>query len=106
LFWSRLTVISMFSFDGIKVVSYFPGRVRLRIEKLKHNPAFAEQIQNSLAGLDGIKKLEVKQETGSVLVAYDKKRIKQPENSQALIATLNELFPELNSDKLKKLLGI
>ena len=96
----------MFKIDGIKVVSFFPGRVRLRIEKIEQEPGFGDKVQSSLEGIPGIKKLEVKESTSSVLVVYDKKKLKQPEASEQLMQQLHKLFPDLDVGRVKDLLGV
>ncbi|MGD8785295.1 MAG: hypothetical protein PVG75_12705 [Thioalkalispiraceae bacterium] len=96
----------MFDFNGIKVVSFFPGRVRLRIEKLETDSGFADKIKSGLSDIPGIKKLEVKESNNSILVVYDKKKLKQPDASKRLIEELSTLFPDADIDKVKGLLGI
>jgi hypothetical protein len=95
----------MLDFNGIKVVSYFPGRIRLRVDKLKHDPGFAAAVQEKLQDVPGIKKLEVKESTGSILVVYDKKTLVQPAASKQLLARLHKLFPEADTDRIKALLA-
>jgi copper chaperone CopZ len=96
----------MFSIDGIKVVSFFPGRVRLRVDKIHADKSFAKLVDTKLKPIPGIKKLEVSQEAGTVFIAYDKKTLKQPETSKQLMASLAELFPELDVTRIKKFLGV
>ena len=96
----------MLSFNGIKVVSYLPGRVRLRIDKIKDEAGFAERLQGGLKDIPGIKKLELKPSTSSVLVVYDKKRLKQPDAAGQLVEQMHKLFPDLGVQRLSDLLGL
>jgi hypothetical protein len=92
---------SMFSFHGIKVVSFFPGRVKLRVEKLKDNHHFAEKVENDLRGLACIKLVEADADSGNVLIKYDKKSFKDEKNVDDLVSVLNALFPGLDGGRLK-----
>ena len=56
---------------GIRVAHAMPGRVRLKVDKVKGNPAFAQKAQDKLGQMPGIKKVEAHPLTGSVLVYYD-----------------------------------
>jgi len=57
--------------EGLKVVHGLPGRVRLRAAKIKGNPALARQAQEKLAKVPGIRQVEAKPGTGSLLIHYD-----------------------------------
>jgi Heavy metal associated domain 2 len=56
---------------GVHVVHAMPGRIRLRVDKVKGNPAFAQKAQNKLGRVPGITQVEAKPLTGSVLIYYD-----------------------------------
>lgn len=57
--------------DGVCLVHALPGRVRLRLDRLKQNPSFADEIQRSLPDLPGIDQVEANPDTGSLLIHYD-----------------------------------
>ena len=57
--------------EGLKVVHALPGRVRLKVAKVRGNPALARQAQEKLAQVPGIKQVEAKANTGSLLIHYD-----------------------------------
>jgi hypothetical protein len=86
---------------GIKVVHTMPGRVRVKISRLKNNPAFAREIQERLSGIPGIQTVEVSLLTGSVLVLYDAEEMDPFDSLISLGGTLTSLFPELNLDDLQ-----
>ncbi|MDR2500812.1 MAG: heavy-metal-associated domain-containing protein [Treponema sp.] len=52
------------------IVSFSPGRVRLRFKELK-NKAVAEQAYTRIMANPGITAVEVNPRTGSILIEYD-----------------------------------
>ena len=89
---------------GVQVVHAMPGRVRLRISKVRDNPAFAQKAQDKLGRVPGIKRVEVKPLTGSVLIFYDAAALLAAGATAALTDGFSELFPELGAEALN--LGI
>ncbi len=79
--------------EGLKVVHALPGRVRLKVAKVKGNPALARQAQEKLAKVPGIRQVEAKPGTGSLLIHYDVDRLFSPPSLEILSETLGELFP-------------
>lgn len=91
----------MYSFPGIKILHFFPGRVRLKVDKVKHDAPFAEKIKTELSNTPCITEVEINILTGSVLIKYDKHAMKDTKNSDLLLATLKILFPDLDTEKLR-----
>ncbi len=89
---------------GVQVVHAMPGRVRLRVSKVRDNPAFAQKAQDRLARVPGVKQVEVKPLTGSVLIFYDAAALLAAGATAALTDGFSELFPELGAEALN--LGI
>ncbi len=83
--------------QGVKVVHAMPGRVRLKVDKVKGNPAFAEKAQARLGQLPGIKQVEAKPLTGSVLIYYDAAALLAEGALAALTDGFSELFPEMGA---------
>ena len=81
--------------EGLKVVHGLPGRVRLRAAKIKGNPALARQAQEKLAKVPGIRQVEAKPGTGSLLIHYDLDHLFSTASLEILSVTLGELFPEI-----------
>lgn len=52
-------------------VHQVPGRLRVKIPFLKHQPAKCATVIDALSGHAGIQKIKVNQLTGSVVVRYD-----------------------------------
>ncbi len=84
----------------INVVHTMPGRLRLRVEKVKGNPAFARKVQNTLGRVPGVKQVEAKPLTGSVLIHYELDKIFTEEAAMALTDGLSKLFPEIDAGVL------
>jgi hypothetical protein len=62
-----------------------PGRLRIQIPALKRNPLRAEEVQDLLEDLSGIKSTSVNTVTGSVIVHYDPEIV----NSGAILTILS-----------------
>ena len=54
------------------VVSFIPGRIRLRLKELKKSP-LAEYAKKRVKEIPGITAVEINPLTGSVLIEYDEK---------------------------------
>jgi hypothetical protein len=87
--------------EGVKVLSFFPGRVRLRVDALKGNRVLAEAVEMRLKSIPGIARVETNATSASLLVRYDRRRIAQRDAAQALGAALRELFPQLDFSRLE-----
>ena len=83
--------------EGLKVVHALPGRVRLKVSKVKGNPALAREAQEKLAKVPGIQQVEAKPATGSLLILYDLADLFSVESLETLSETLAELFPEIGA---------
>jgi hypothetical protein len=77
-----------------------PGRVRLKVDKVKGNPAFAQKAQDKLGQLPGIKRVEAQPLTGSVLVYYDAAALLAEGTLATLTDGFSELFPEIEAGAL------
>ncbi len=67
--------------DGATVVHHIPGRLRVKLPRSRRDPALIKELRDFVAGLGGVRRVEVNPLTGSILVHY------QPE-SQEQIQTL------------------
>ena len=56
---------------GIDVVHAIPGRARVRIQALRGNPVVARRLQERLALLPGMRRVEANPVTGTLLLLYD-----------------------------------
>jgi len=57
--------------DGdVRIVHAIPGRIRVRVSRLKDNPGYADTVSGRLRALPGVVRVESNVRTGSVLVTY------------------------------------
>jgi Heavy metal associated domain 2 len=82
---------------GVKVVHALPGRVRLRVSKVRGNPALARRAEKKLAQVPGIKQVEAKADTGSLLIHYNMEDLCAEASLEILQSSLGELFPEIDA---------
>ncbi len=54
-----------------RAVHHVRGRIRLKIPSLKGNARLLDEIKQTIAGLHGVKEVEINAATGSVVVRYD-----------------------------------
>jgi heavy-metal-associated domain-containing protein len=57
--------------SGIQIVHSLPGRVRVKLPRLKGNASLAGEVERTLAALEGVCHVETSTTTGSVLVLYE-----------------------------------
>jgi len=81
--------------EGIKVVHALPGRVRLKVARVKGNPPLAREARERLAKVPGIRQVETRPDTGSLLIHYDTEELFSLTSLEILSATLAEIFPEI-----------
>ena len=96
----RGTDSTMLKIEGVKI-SWFPGRVKLRVEDLVGDVDLADRVEADIAGIAGIKSIEVKPENGVVVIRYDRKTVTQPESVEALYAALTRHFPHIDFTKIR-----
>ena len=87
--------------DDVKILSYVPGRVRLRVKPIKGNRQLAEKAQQEISAVPGIKEVAINELTGSVLLRYEKNMLGNQEWVDAMFATLSRLFPSLDIHKIR-----
>lgn len=86
---------------GIKVVHAVPGRIRVKVSKVKENPTLAGEIERQLSTIQGIRRVEANPVTGSVLVLYDPGAMTSLNPLLALSETFPLLFPEFDVRELE-----
>jgi hypothetical protein len=86
---------------GIKVVHAIPGRVRVKMARLKENPALVREVQERLSAVQGIQRVEANPITGSVLILYDPAAFESLPSLLSLAACLSPLFPDLDFGELE-----
>jgi hypothetical protein len=56
---------------ALQIVHFLPGRVRVKLPRLKGNASLAGEVKRTLTALQGIHHVETSTTTGSVLVLYE-----------------------------------
>ena len=90
------------SAEEIQVVHAIPGRIRLKVARVRTNPALAQEIQVRLAAVRGISRVEVNPITASVLVIYEAREGIAPDSLAALTESLSTIFPSFDFKTLQK----
>jgi hypothetical protein len=57
--------------SAMQIVHYLPGRVRVKLPRLKGSASLAAEVERTLAALEGVCHVETSTTTGSVLVLYE-----------------------------------
>lgn len=86
--------------DGVKVVHFLPGRVRLKVAAIKGDPGRAERMRAAFAQVPGVLGIDYNTLTGSVLIRYDAGRLRQPDAAAQLRAALQAHLPGLDADEI------
>jgi Heavy metal associated domain 2 len=86
---------------GIKIVHAIPGRVRVKISRLKENPALVREIQERLSAVRGIQRVEVNPITGSILVLYDRLELESLDSLLSLAESFSPFFPDFEFSELE-----
>jgi hypothetical protein len=90
--------------QDLRLVHRAPGRVRFKTARLKANPEFAREIEETLSPIAGIQAVEANPLTGSVLVVYDLERLTALDSLLALQQNFPRLFPNVDLAQLQAIL--
>jgi hypothetical protein len=85
---------------GIRIRHRLYGRIRLRIRKMKYNPALAERIKRGLNDVKGICEVEASAATGSLLVIFDPREMAAPQSRRDFSTLIQGFFPGLDTETL------
>jgi hypothetical protein len=80
---------------AIKIMHAIPGRIRIKVAQPRENPTLAAQIQEHLASVSGVQKVEANTRTSSLILLYDAAALSSPEGFRVFTEPLAALFPEL-----------
>ena len=64
--------------DRLRIVSHYPGRLRVRAETFRVLPEVGEQVVQRIAGEPGVSEATTSAVTGSLLVTYDPRQLQLP----------------------------
>jgi hypothetical protein len=82
--------------EGIRVVHAIPGRIRLKVAGMRGNPRMADEVEERLVGMQGVRTVEASPVTGSVLVVFDTEEVEATDFGGLLSQALPALFPGLD----------
>jgi hypothetical protein len=86
---------------GLQVVHAIPGRIRVKMARLKENPTLVREVQERLSAVQGIQRVEANPITGSVLILYERTAFASLPSLLSLVACLSPLFPDLDFSELE-----
>ncbi len=92
---------------GMLLPAHFaPGRVRIRVDLLKGRPKLAQKIQQQLAPVGGIHRLEIDPSDGACLLVYDSRTVTSPEFIDLVSRSLATLLPRLDVKNILSRTGL
>jgi hypothetical protein len=71
--------------DRLRLVSHFPGRLRVRAETFRVLPEVGEEVAQRLLEEEGVSQVKASPVTGSLVVSYDPRALQLPRLIQILI---------------------
>jgi hypothetical protein len=82
--------------QGLQIVHAIPGRIRVKVGKVKGNMALAEELQRQLSRLSVVQDVVVSPLTGSIMATYDPRLLESLHSVDAvdphLLVSLHELL--------------
>lgn len=91
--------------DDIRVLSLSPGRIRLKVHKLKHSHELVATLQRRITILPGVERLEINPTTCSLLLLYDKHLFARDESVRALQQALAGQLSDEERERLRAALA-
>lgn len=73
----------------IELAHVMPGRMRLRLQELDGNEAAVEALQQRLGSVPGLRQVQLRPSTGSVVLTF------APEQTDSIERAVRQAFPEL-----------
>jgi len=89
------------TFDSMRVFHFIPGRLRLRLDRLRGRPELARQFEVELAAVPGVRRVLANPVTGSLLLEYRVGSLRSAESLVALEHAVQRLFPVAEADRLR-----
>jgi hypothetical protein len=71
--------------DRLRLVSHFPGRLRVRAKTFRMLPEVADDVAQRLREEDGVSSVEVVSRTGSLLIHYEPRVVELPRLVEILV---------------------
>jgi hypothetical protein len=89
-------------YRGVRVASFVPGRVRIKLGTMMSDPGLLGALEAELGAVPGVEKIDFGKFTGSVLIVYDGKTLRTSKSVQALESICKRHFPELDLATARK----
>jgi len=91
---------------GIRVKHAISGRIRLRLHKMLHNDALADELPALLAAVPGVTSVDASTATGSLLITFNPGDMATVKARQKLAGVMHRFFPRLDTESLvRRMLG-
>lgn len=90
--------------DGVRVLHYFPGRLRVRVVRLKNAPELSRRVEQELSCVPGVRRVVARHTTGSVLLEYDRALVRSREAAEVLLEAARRLLHPSDVSKLESYL--
>jgi len=84
----------------VTIAHAMPGRLRLKVAQIKHDPHLANELQQRLAAISTIQQVAVNTGTGSVVIQYDAAALTTEESFRALAASIATVFPDVDFSQI------
>lgn len=88
--------------DGVSIVHFIPGRVRLKVKGLRRDPQLRAWIRHQLAGIPGLLHMEINPNTEAVLINYDRRVVADPAHVDEVMVRLKRLMPDVDESVLRR----
>src|SRR5919197_459487 len=86
--------------SAVDVLHAIPGRLRVRIARLRGDAALAASVIDELSGVAGVEQIEANPVTGSLLIVFDPRRFQTGESLASLWSVISRLFPDVDFTSL------
>jgi len=87
--------------SAITIAHAIPGRVRLKVARVRQDGAFAGKLRQRLASITGVQQVDVNARTGSVVILYDAALLGASASLRTLAESLTPIFPDLSTEDLQ-----
>lgn len=74
-----------------------PGRVRVKVPRVRSDARFAQELRQRFATIDGVRRIEINPITGSVILHYDDDQMAPIDFLHALADAFRAAFPGLEA---------
>lgn len=84
------------NYRDVKIRSFVPGRVRLKLGPSMRDPATIAALEADLRAVAGVDRIAFNNFSGNVLITYDGSALRTTESLQVLESICKHNFPDLD----------